>query len=467
MKRLLPQSLFGQTILILLLGLALSHAIGAWFYGSDREQAVRSVGGLVVAQRIANNARLVEDAPQDWRSRIVDALSDPGFRVSLSATEPPFSPDEEGGAISSVIREFIAGRLPTRVGRQIHVAIAQSPAAGGPQFGFRGPMGSPPAPMMHRGMHGPGAWRGLRAAVPLADGLWLEFSTVLPDSAPGASFQFMLSMAIMAVIVLVVSIWAVRRLTAPLGLLARAAERLGRDVAAEPITVTGSAEMRRAAAAFNRMQDRLRRLIENRTLMLAAISHDIRTPLTLLRLRAEAIEAGEDRDRMLATIADMDAMLEATLGFARDEARTEPRRRVDVAALVESLADDMADAGFPVSMEPAAPAICDCQSQGLKRAVTNLIDNAVKYGGAARISLRPVAEGVEISVDDDGPGIPEEELSRVQQPFYRLEGSRSRETGGVGLGLAITLSIVQAHGGTLSLGNRPQGGLSARILLPL
>ena len=468
MKRLLPQSLFGQTVLILLLGLALSHAIGAWFYGSDREQAVRAVGGLAVAQRIANNARLVEESPLDWRSRIVEGLNDPAFRVSLSSAAPSFPLEEESSPISGVIKEFIAGQLPARVAQQVHVAVAIGLGSvdGGPPFGLRGTMQSMPMPMMRQGMHGPGSWRGMQATVQLPDGQWLAFSTVLPDTAPAMSLQFILSMAIMAIIVLVVSIWAVRRLTAPLGVLAQAADRLGKDVAAAPIAVTGSMEMRQAALAFNRMQERLQRLIENRTLMLAAISHDIRTPLTLLRLRAEGIEVGEDRDRMLATIAEMEAMLGATLSFARDEAKTEPRRRVDLTALVASLVDDMADAGLPVSMEPAIPAVCECQSQSLKRALTNLIDNAIKYGSSAQVSLRTNAETMEIWVDDDGPGIPEEELSRVQQPFYRLESSRSRETGGVGLGLAIALSIVQSHGGQLSLSNKNDGGLRAKLILP-
>ena len=467
MRRLLPRSLFGQTILILLLGLAVSHAIGAWFYGSDREQAVRAVGGLVVAQRVANNARLIDEAPPEWRSRMIEALSDPAFRVSLSPEAPVFPSEEANGPISDAIRDFIAGQLPVGPMQNIRIAVSLAPgqAPVGPPFGFRGPM-PPPGQPMHRGMHGGGPWRGLRAAVGLSDGSWLTFATGLPEGGPPMSVQFILSMAIMAIIVLAVSIWTVRRLTSPLGVLAAAAERLGKDVAAPPLAEVGTVEMRRAAQAFNRMQERLRRLIENRTVMLAAISHDIRTPLTLLRLRTESLDAGDDRDRMLATIAEMDGMLTATLGFIRDEARAEPRRQVDVTALVGSLVDDMADAGLPVSMEPGVPAIRECQSLGLRRALANLIDNAIKYGVVARVGMHPSREALEITIDDDGPGIPEAELGRVTQPFYRLEGSRSRDTGGIGLGLAITLSIIQAHGGELILANRPEGGLRASVTLP-
>ena len=182
------------------------------------------------------------------------------------------------------------------------------------------------------------------------------------------------------------------------------------------------------------MQERLRRLVESRTQMLAALSHDLRTPLTLLRLRAEEVADTEERDKMLATIGEMDEMIGTTLAFARDEVRAEPRRRVDVAALLASIVDDMADAGLPVTMAPAAPLIHECQPGALKRAITNLLDNAVKYGKRARAAIASADNTVEITIDDDGPGIPDAELPRVFQPFYRVEDSRNRDTGGTGLG---------------------------------
>jgi signal transduction histidine kinase len=214
------------------------------------------------------------------------------------------------------------------------------------------------------------------------------------------------------------------------------------------------------------MQTRVRRLLENRTRMLGALSHDLRTPLTLLRLRTENLPEIEDRERMVATLAELDAMIGATLSFARDEASAEPWRRTDVSALLASVVDDMADAGRPVTMTPAEPIVLSCQPVALRRAVTNLIDNAVKYGGVARAAITADAAGVGIEIDDDGPGIPEAEQLRVLEPYHRLEASRSRETGGTGLGLAIALSVVQAHGGDIALTNRPGGGLRARLILP-
>jgi signal transduction histidine kinase len=311
-----------------------------------------------------------------------------------------------------------------------------------------------------------GGLRDLQVAVPLSDGQWLSFASALPAGGPGFSRQFLVSMGLMAIIILGVSAWVVRRVTAPLASLSAAAERLGADLNAPPMAETGTIEMRQASRAFNAMQARLRGLMENRTRMLAAISHDLRTPLTLLRLRAENVETAPEREKMLATIAEMDSMLTATLQFARDEATSEPRRRTDVTALLASVVDDMADAGQPVVMGEAEPVVCECQPAVVKRALTNLIDNAVKYGKNARAAIHAKPQAVEITIDDEGPGIPDAELTRVFQPFYRVEGSRSRETGGIGLGLAIALTAVQAQGGTLTLANRPEGGLRASLTLP-
>jgi signal transduction histidine kinase len=478
MTRFLPKSLFGQTLLILLFGLVVSHVVGAWIYAGAREQAVRAIGGFAAAQRVANLSRLVDEAPADWRPRIVQAMSDPNFRVSLS-NQPPHLPPTDMKDAAKAIEEYVLQQLPLRSERQVRATVLEPTGQQsgapflppfdhqprqGPMMGGMNRMG----PMMH-GMMGPGfgVWRGLQVAVKLSDGQWLSFATTLPQGAPAVSWQFMISMAMMGLIVLAVSVWAVRRVTAPLGLLSAAADRLGRDVAAEPLAEAGTIEMKNAARAFNRMQERLRRLIESRTQMLAALSHDLRTPLTLLRLRTEEATHGDERDKMLATIGEMDEMIGTTLAFARDEVRAEPRRRVDVAALVASVVDDMADAGLPATMQPASPLIHDCQPGALKRAITNLLDNAVKYGKRARVEIATTAKMIEIAIDDEGPGIPDDELPRVFQPFYRVEDSRSRDTGGTGLGLAIAQSIIQAHGGELTLANRPGGGLRACIKLPV
>jgi signal transduction histidine kinase len=486
MSRFFPKSLFGQTLLVLLGGLIISHAVGSWIYTADREQAVHAVGGFAAAQRIANLTRLVQEAPPEWRERIVAALSDQTFTVSLSVQPPAITGSVGEDAAVQAIKEYLSAQMPSGSASQPRVAVS---APTGPLLGSWTPMMMGPGSMMDRRgrgwnpmmarmmdqmmtgrmdqmMAGLGSFRGLHVAMPLTDGQWLSFATALPDTGPAFSRQFLVSMAIMAVIILGVSIWAVRRVTAPLTSLAHAAERMGRDVAAPPLPETGTIETRRASRAFNDMQTRLRNLIENRTRLLAAISHDLRTPLTLLRLRTENVENPQERARMLSTIAEMDAMVAATLQFARYETATEVRRPTDVTALLQSIVDDMADAGMPVTMEPARPIVHDCRPNGLKRAIRNLLDNAVKYGKAARTAICATPIAIEITIDDEGLGIPAQELPRVFEPFYRADDSRSRDTGGTGLGLAIALSIVQAHDGELMLANRTEGGLRATMKLP-
>ena len=458
MSPLLPRSLFGQTLLVLLAGLVVSHAAGWWIYTADREQAVRAVGGFATAQRIANLTRLVEDTPRESRLRIVAAVSDQSFRVTLSAEAPGIATTGDAEGVAEAITVFLVERLSLPSLRRPRVAAS---SADGPGFG--------PWHMMGRGpmMHGFGfaAFRDLQVAIPLADGQWLSFATALPTGGPGFSAQFLFSMGIMTIIIVAVSVWAVRRVTAPLASLATAAQRLGQDVSAPPLPETGTTETAQAARAFNDMQTRLRNLIDNRTRLLAAISHDLRTPLTLLRLRAESGASAPERDKMLSTIAEMDAMIGTTLQFARDESAGEPRRQTDLTSLLQSVVDDMKDAGMPVRMQPAEPIVHECQPDALKRAVRNLLDNAVKYGKAGTVRIAALPRTIEIDIDDEGPGIPTPELARVLEPFYRLEGSRSRETGGVGLGLAITQSILQAQGATLRLANREEGGLRASIVL--
>lgn len=464
MNRLLPRSLFGQTLLVLAAGLVVSLLVGSWIYTLDREQAVRAVGGLAAAQRITNLTKLVQDTPREGRERIVTGLSDQNFRVSLSAQPPAIIPNDDDGTVAQAIRDFLVDQLSLGPGQQPRVSASVPDS---PIFGGGGPMMGR-GPMMHGfgGFGAFGGFRDLQVAVPLADDQWLSFSTALPESGSALSRQFLLSMGIMAIVILAVSVWAVRRVTAPLAAVSVAAERLGNDLNAPPMPETGTIETRQAARAFNNMQTRLRNLIENRTRMLAAISHDLRTPLTLLRLRTESVENQQEREKMLATIAEMDSMVGETLQFSRDEATTELRRPTDIAALVQSIVDDMADAGMPVKMQPAEPIVYNCQPDALKRAIRNLLDNAVKYGKAVNAAIQTTPKTIEIIIDDEGPGIPEQKLSRVFDPFYRLEESRSRETGGVGLGLAIAQSIVRTHRGEIALSNRATGGIRARIALP-
>jgi signal transduction histidine kinase len=479
MRGLLPQTLFGQTVIALLLGIALALAAGARIYGSAGVEAVRAVGALGAAERIVNLTKLVDEVPADWRERLARGSSDASFKVRIENQKPVVAQQNGTTHEAPVIADFIKGSLG---GRDVSVVVTtlNIPHLGPPFLHEMGPgFGpGPHGPMMHQGplqeQPIPGllaragmSWRGLEAAVALADGRWLRVSTTLPDTGPAMSPQLILALAVAAGMIALLTAWAVRRMTAPLATLATAADELGRNVDAPPLPASGTTEVQRASRAFNEMQARLKRMLANRTLMLAAISHDLRTQLTLLRLRAETVETPENRERMLATIGDMEAMLTATLTFARDEAATEGRKRIDLSALLTSIVDDLADAGLAVHADTIPEAVeLECKPIALRRAVTNLVDNAVKYGARAQVRLQPEENRIEIIVEDEGPGIPEAELGQVVQPFYRVESSRNIDTGGIGLGLAITAAIAEAHGGRLTLANQPKGGLQAKLVLP-
>ena len=244
-----------------------------------------------------------------------------------------------------------------------------------------------------------------------------------------------------------------------------AAERLGRDPGAPPLQLEGSAEVAAAARAFNQMQGRLRRYVEDRTSMMGAIAHDLRTPLTRLRFRFES--APEPlRSALEADVDQMEAMISSTLGFVQDAARPRARSKLELASLVETVIDEATLTGADATVEQSDRVVVDGDPLALKRLVVNLVDNALKYGLSARARVYRSGGMAVIEIDDRGPGIPEPDIERVFEPFFRLEVSRSRETGGIGLGLAVVRAVARSHGGDVVLRNlRP--GLSARVTLPL
>jgi two-component system OmpR family sensor kinase len=257
-----------------------------------------------------------------------------------------------------------------------------------------------------------------------------------------------------------------RRLSRPIAAFAHAAERLGHDPNAPPIRLNGPAEVKMAETAFNEMQRRLRRYVQDRTAMIGAVAHDLRTPLTRLRFRADALDEPA-RSKINTDIEQMDAMISAAMAFARDASQPAQRHRLELTSLVQSIVDEMADTGADVEAAPSPPVIIEGDPVALRRLVTNLMDNAVKFGGKARARVYTEGGVAVIEVDDEGPGVQEADRERVFEPFIRVEPSRNRETGGAGLGLAVVRSVARAHGGDASLENRPGGGLRASARLPL
>ena len=473
-----PRTIVGRTIAVLLLGLVASQAVALGLYYGDRRNALAAAGGRHLAERIANAVRLVDETPQTARPHLVRSLWSP--RLAVTWTPTSTVRDESPYWRSRLVRAALTDRLQGIAPDRLRIGYREGGLLGSdrrlddPWAAMRdhmhrmmgeGRRPRMPPRMERRWMRGP----MLGISVRLTDRSWLNFAAPTVELRPFWTSRFFLYVLALTGAVIVVSVWAVRRATAPLALFARAAERLGLDVNAPPLPEDGPGEVRRAAVAFNEMQHRLKRFVDDRTQMLAAISHDLRTPITRLKLRAELIDDAEQQKKMLADLDEMETMIASTLSFARDAAAEEPQKPLDLAALLQSLAADAADAGLDVDYDGAGRLTFTGRPVALKRAFANLVDNAVKYGGRARIALAagaPGTNGVTVTVDDEGPGIPKDRLERVFDPFHRLEPSRSKETGGVGLGLAVVRSIVRAHGGDVRLENRAEGGLRATVTLP-
>ncbi|TVR96917.1 MAG: HAMP domain-containing protein [Rhodospirillales bacterium] len=451
-------SLRGQTLTIVLAGLLVSHAIVMVLYLGDRDDALALTEAEDLADHIAAMTVLVSKLPSDMQAKVAKVSHGSLFRISVDrrSSVPPSPPERR---MEALIEAALRDRTARMGAVAAHVRVAEAP----PML-FREVMQAGPAVTAPGGAD---RLLTLNASIQGPDGRWFNITTRLPERRtpwPAAVAYYTLAVT---GLVLVMSVWMVGRVTRPLKVLAAAADGLGRDINRPPLKVNGPVEVARAARALNAMQQRLRRLIDNRTQMLAAISHDLRTPVTLLRLRAEMMSDPRGRERFLATLSEMDAMINALVAFARQSvAEHEVERAVDVAALLDSLCADRADAGLPVSCVPAEPAIVPCRPQELRRALTNIIDNAVAYGGGAKTRVIAEPGRVTIAVEDDGPGIPEGQLPTICQPFVRGESSRNRDTGGLGLGLAIAQAIVEGHGGELCLANKPEGGLRVLIRLP-
>ena len=303
--------------------------------------------------------------------------------------------------------------------------------------------------------------------VTLSDGEKLRLS-VLPPRPPSFGLRpnllhyglFLLSIAVLAAII-------ARMALRPLKRLAQAATELGRDIERPPVPERGALEIRQAAAAFNAMQARIRHHIRQRGEILAAITHDLQTPLTRMRLRLEKVEDAELRAKLIDDLFAMQGMVKEGLELARSMDSAETPQLLDLDSLIDSVCIDAADAGQDVAASAQTGLSLRARPLALRRCLTNLIDNAVKYGGSARVSAANEAGYAVIRIRDAGPGIPPGELDKVFEPFYRVESSRSRETGGTGLGLAIARNIAEQHGGTIALRNHPEGGIEATLRLPL
>lgn len=453
MKRLIPDSVAGRTLAVLLLGLAVSHALSMLLYVNDRSGALMLTGGEHLAERIVTITRMVEEARDDRRSEIVALADRPSMRVTLADTPLVGGDDQPTDRRDRVLQEGLVehfqGRRNVSDLRARLLDLDALPAwAGSTSREFQ---------------DGGGVFV---ASVRLDGHRWLKFAAPLDPSSPYLSLRFVLSMAVMLIAIILLAALVVHHLTRPLRMFAAAARRLGTDVNAPPLPVAGPREVRQATTAFNEMQARISRFVEDRTQMLAAIAHDLRTPITRLRLRADFMEDEDQQRRMLADLDHMERMVASTLAFGRDESWAEEPTQVDLATLIEQVCEEFVDAGSDVSCNCTRPAACLVRPESLRRALTNLVDNAVKYGHRARVLMTCDDVEAVIVVDDNGPGIPQADLERVFQPFQRVDRARGADTGGTGLGLTVVRNIIRGHGGDVRIQNRPDGGLRQTVRLP-
>lgn len=455
--RFLPRSLGGQLAVLLIAALVVAQAASFFLFTGDRAEAIRAANRAGLLESMGSVMRILARAPASERPALAQAATTEHIRywitdkstIAQQALSPPIPP-------AARFDRLFAMSLP----EPPRLALLDNNGEQHPR---------PPANAHHDLRHRP-PWDGPQydviASVPFPDGGWLNAQTQVRAEPVTLPWPSIISAFLMVVAILAIVGFTVRRATRPLAALATSAEAFGRGGPSQPLPEAGPSEVRRLTAAFNRMQERLERFIADRTRMLAAVGHDLRTPITSLKLRTELLDDEEARTKMTATLDDMQRITEATLAFARDDAASEAVRSVDLQALVESLVDDQSALGKDVIFRGNQRLPYSCRPTALKRAIGNLLENAVRYGKCARVTLDDTAAGPLIVIDDDGPGIPDDRLDEVFKPFVRLETSRSRETGGVGLGLSISRSIILAHGGELTLSNRPAGGLRVEIRLP-
>ncbi|WAJ28338.1 ATP-binding protein [Antarcticirhabdus aurantiaca] len=463
------RSLSGQLVAALLGALVLSQVVFFLFVLQDRRQFLEANNRAEFINRAQSLSRLVSSLPADVREAVTRSANTEHTRFWIAAAVEPTS-----SAWVTQMRDRFAtplnrllGTSPEAIGHgaRSHQGAAEAMAAV-KVVETRSPPTGWPSDLPQEATAvtlDDGIGKGI--VVPLDDGTRLNAAYYSVLSGSIFSTPFPVRAVLTAGLVVLVSLTVVRRITEPLARLTRVAETVGRGQLTEIVPQTGPDDIRHLAEAFNRMQDRLQRFVEDRTRMLAAIGHDLRTPLTTMKLRTEFIVDKDLQARMFATIDEMRVMTEAILALARQESTSEPTRLVDLGTLVESLCEDLAEVGDDVRFEGSGRITCRCRPDSLRRGLRNLVENAVRYGGEARVSLEQTVDTVRIIVRDRGPGIPVDRMEDVFTPFVRLEGSRNIETGGAGLGLSIARAIARHHGGDILLRGRALG-LEAVFELP-
>ncbi|WP_413628495.1 ATP-binding protein [Herbaspirillum frisingense] len=444
-------SIGNRIFFLLLAGIVVAVMATTWLSGNERRSTLRELRFQHLADRVEQIVQAVDDIPPPQRPIVLQAATNFGFEARMV--------DDMNDAIGpNASTSPLIEMLQSRLGEDRKIAVQRE---------------SECPPLRADDAHAPRRDTCRVIYVSLHDQALMrlrlhqpgEPPTLRGRGGPGGPFGLQYIMLFLALIAMLA--WLVARMaTRPIRQLAQAASRLGSDIDHAPLAETGPTEIRQAAHAFNAMQGRIRRQIQHRTHMLAAITHDLQTPLTRMRLRLEKVTDAELQQKLIDDLGVMHGMVREGLDLARSMDSSEKIQALDIDSLLDSVCADAADAGQDVSLQGSTRAFVMAQPGALRRCLTNLIDNACKYGRQARVSIALEQQKIAIRIRDQGPGIPDAELEAVFEPFYRLETSRSRDTGGTGLGLTIALNIAENHHGQLRLRNLAEGGLEVLLELP-
>ncbi|MFB9979664.1 ATP-binding protein [Mesorhizobium kowhaii] len=466
MRRFLPQTLPVWVLLIVIAGLLISQVATLYIVSRDRAAANGVVDLYRLNDRAFSLVQLMHDASPEQRKATATGLFNATYALTVTDT-PAVTSSIAGDDELAELEDILVGRLSkfgitdARVRRDPATREADDATgmAPGPDIG-----------QVERDLLVLAANFAqsdkLTASLRFADGQWLNFTEPITPVGPILSFDSLPLYSLIAGLVVIMSIWSLRRLTAPYRMMETAVNRIGKDLKSPPITESGSREVRAAAKAINAMQARLREYVEDREHLAAALAHDLRTPMTRMRLRLELLRKSAVREALAHDLADVESIASSVIDFATFEVTEEKSERIDFWSLVESIADSYDDVSFDDDTRSRA-LICMARPVALRRCVTNLMQNAITYGKKAHISLRRSENMILLTIRDEGPGIPQAQIDAVFGSFVRLEQSRNRQTGGLGLGLTIARNIARAAGGEVRLSNNPGGGLLTELRLPL
>ena len=465
MRRFLPETLPAWVLLILIAGLLVTQVATLTIVARDRRASSEILELYRLNDRVLSLVKLLATASPSERAHLAAGLANPAFPIDVSSEpviDTSIPPDNTFAEMEDILvdrltqYDIVDARIRRDLPDDVLVRHAQK---------INSDMGDVQRGLMRVALRFAHTDR-LTAAIQFKDGQWLNLSMQMTPAGPLLTPQSIALYMLIALIVVGLSIWALRRLTAPYRTLENAVWRLGRDLKSAPLPETGSREYRSAAHALNSMQAKLRDYVEDREHLAAALAHDLRTPLTRMRLRLELVDDPAIRDPLMNALGEIDVIARSVVDFATMQYSEEEPEPVDMWSLVASLADSYAHVCFEQPEEAGQALVCRARPTALRRCISNLFGNAVTYGTRAHVFLSCEDGMILLAVVDEGPGIPEAQLEEVIRPFVRVETSRNRDTGGSGLGLTIASTFAREMGGSLTLRNEEGGGLRAELRLP-